>query len=349
MYVPFTAPRLETNETGAQGEMRMKIVAGAVLGAVLIGLSGAAVAQDKANGRPFWVGEHSWPNQQAFIDSGARCATKPLSDFDRTTIEEKIGPFIAARAQLLRDANANKGKPGGGGGGGGGGGTTVLGGVIQVYVHVIRSSSGAGDVSETRIAQQLNVLNAAFASTGWSFNLVDTTRTDNDSWYTMTPGSTAETQAKTALRKGSADDLNIYLANIGNGLLGWATFPSNYASAPSRDGVVVLSASLPGGNAAPYNLGDTATHEIGHWMGLYHTFQGGCARQETGGDIVADTPAERSAAYGCPTNRDSCTSLAGLDPIYNFMDYTDDGCMFEFTAAQDARMDALFSAYRYQK
>jgi len=325
----------------------MKILAGAVLGAVLMGSSSAVVAQDKANGRPFWVGEHSWPNQQAFIDSGARCSTKPLSDLDRARVEEKIGPFIAARAQLMRDANANKGKPGGGGGGGGG--TTVTGGVIQVYVHVIRSSSGAGDVSDTRIAQQLNVLNAAFASTGWSIDLVGTTRTNNDSWYTMTPGSTAESQAKAALRQGSADDLNMYLANIGGGLLGWATFPSNYTSAPSKDGVVVLSASLPGGNAAPYNLGDTATHEVGHWMGLYHTFQGGCARQDSGGDVVADTPAERSAAYGCPVNRDSCASLPGLDPIYNFMDYTDDACMVEFTAAQDARMDAMFSAYRYQR
>lgn len=300
-------------ERAEPGEVRGAIVAGAVLGAALMGSTGAAVAQDKANGRPFWVGEHSWSSQQAFIDSGARCATKPLSDFDRTTVEEKIEPFIAARAQLMKGASANKGKPGGGGGGGGG--TAVTGGVIQVYVHVIRSSSGAGDVSDTRIRDQLNVLDAAFASTGWSFNLAGTTRSNNGSWYTMTPGSTAEAQAKSALRVGSADDLNIYLANIGGGLLGWATFPSNYASAPSRDGVVVLSASLPGGNAAPYNLGDTATHEVGHWMGLYHTFQGGCARQDSGGDAVADTPAERSAAYGCPVNRDSCASLAGVDPI----------------------------------
>jgi hypothetical protein len=194
------------------------------------------------------------------------------------------------------------------------------------------------------IQDQMNVLNSAFAGTGWSFALVATDTTINSTWYTMAPNSTAEAQAKAALRQGSADDLNLYFTGIGGGLLGWATFPSSYTAAPSMDGVVLLNATMPGGTAAPYNLGDTATHEVGHWMGLYHTFQNGCNNRT--GDYVSDTSAERSPAYGCPTGRDTCSG-GGPDPITNFMDYTDDACMTNFTSGQDGRMDAQFSLYRY--
>jgi Pregnancy-associated plasma protein-A len=215
-------------------------------------------------------------------------------------------------------------------------------------VHVITRANGTGGVSTQQIQNQIAVMNTGFASTGWSFNLAGVTTTANDAWFTMQPGTTAETQAKNALRVGTAETLNMYVAGIGGGLLGWATFPSSYASRPKLDGVVLLNASLPGGSAAPYNLGDTGTHEVGHWMGLYHTFQGGCARNATsGGDLVADTPAEKSPAYGCPVGRNSCANIAGLDPITNFMDYTDDACMNTFTPAQDVRMDSAYSAYRF--
>lgn len=218
---------------------------------------------------------------------------------------------------------------------------------IPVYVHIIRTSSGTGGATMTQVNNQLNVLNNAYASGGFSFALAGTTTTNNSSWYTAGYGSTAERQMKTALRRGGSETLNIYLNNMGGGLLGWATFPWDYTRSPAMDGVVVLYTSLPGGSAAPYNLGDTGTHEVGHWMGLYHTFQGGCATSATnGGDYVADTPAERSAAYGCPIGRDTCRNIAGLDPVQNFMDYTDDSCMDRFSAGQFSRMNAAWTTYR---
>ena len=255
-----------------------------------------------------------------------RCSTIEPSDLEKARIETEISAHLmGSRPGVARQA--------------------VTSGTINVYVHVINNGTSVaqGNVSDQMISDQLAVLNAAYASSGWQFNLVSTDRTTNATWYTC-GGGACETQLKNALRQGTADDLNFYTNDMGGGLLGWATFPSSYASQPMLDGVMILASSLPGGSAAPYNLGDTATHEVGHWMGLYHTFQGGCG----GGDSVADTEPEKSPAFGCPVNRDTCRK-GGVDPITNFMDYTDDFCMDRFSPGQDTRMDAQFTTYRFGK
>ena len=214
---------------------------------------------------------------------------------------------------------------------------------VSVYFHVITSGS-TGNVSDAQINQQLNVLSSAFAGSGFGFTLAGVTRTNNPSWFVMAPNSSAERNAKAALRQGDYGDLNIYSADPGSNLLGYATFPERRprASTVQQDGIVVLHSSLPGGSAAPYDAGDTATHEAGHWFGLYHTFQGGCTKR---GDLVDDTPAEAAPDYDCDESRDSCPG-GGTDPVHNYMDYGDDACIDHFTAGQNARMSSIYASYR---
>ena len=224
----------------------------------------------------------------------------------------------------------------------------VQGATIKVYFHTIQNTTGGGAVSSQQITDQINVLNGAYSKQGWTYVLTATDNTVNNEWYVVQPSTTAEKQMKNALRKGTAQDLNLYSANIGGGLLGWATFPKDYAASPSMDGVVMLYTSLPGGSAKNYNEGDTATHEVGHWMGLYHTFQGGC-NEIGGGDGVTDTPAEKEANYGCPGVVDSCPTQPGNDPTTNFMDYVYDQCMNEFTTGQYSRISSQWTTYRAGK
>jgi hypothetical protein len=328
------------------------LATGALTLAVALSMSGSA-PQAGAQGKigpghetgPFVINGYQWPSKAAFIAAGGRCSTPNPSEAVRAQVES-----------FLRQRKTNRGAIDG----------IMSARTVNVYFHVITNTSGQGNVTDQQINSQIAILNKAFAGqdtpaagqspsaqttavTQFQFALAGVDRTANNSWYTMGHGSLAESQAKAALRDGTADDLNIYSANLGGGLLGWATFPWNYNSNPSNDGVVVLYSSLPGGSAAPYNLGDTATHEVGHWLGLYHTFQGGCNKNN---DLVSDTPAERSPYFGAPPPyTDSCAgrNFPGRDPLENFMDYTDDGWMFQFTGGQSSRMDAAWTSYRAGK
>ncbi|MSZ77730.1 MAG: zinc metalloprotease, partial [Actinobacteria bacterium] len=170
----------------------------------------------------------------------------------------------------------------------------------------------------------------------FTFTLSGVDRFNNTAWHQDQQSTTYRTQT----RRGGANALNIWLVDFD--YLGIATFPWDYASQPGVDGIRVQYSSLPGGSATNYNLGETTTHEAGHWLGLYHTFQGGCTATN---DQVSDTPAQSSSTTGCPAGRDSC-SLAGLDPIHNFMDYSYDTCYTEFTAGQSSRMSQMWAAYR---
>jgi hypothetical protein len=294
---------------------------------------------------PFHFRGKTWSSKAAFIDSGARCGTKHDDALRAQLIDRNLERFKAERlaskdgGTSASDATSSQRAAGSA--------------VIPVYFHVINKGSGIanGDITSQMIQDQITVLNNAFggatggAPTPFTFVLQGVTRTTNSAWYNMASGSTAERDAKNALHVGGAETLNLYSANLANDLLGWATFPWYYSSSPSQDGVVLLYSSLPGGDAAPYNQGDTATHDVGQGLGLYHTFQGGCSKNN---DYVSDTPAERSPAYYCPVGRDTCQgkNYPGVDPIRNFMDYTDDGCMYAFTSVQAERMDAASLKYR---
>ncbi|KAK2616641.1 hypothetical protein QQS21_000464 [Conoideocrella luteorostrata] len=197
--------------------------------------------------------------------------------------------------------------------------------IVNVYVHVVAldETTGGGYITADTIEEQIKVLNENYAPSGISFILRNSTWTIHASWT----NNKDESAMKAALRKGGYEDLNLYFINnfFERTTLGKCTFPVEYPPDNDQrmmDGCIMKVGTVPGGYIKGSNLGKTATHEVGHWFGLLHTFEGSqCGGP---GDHIDDTPAQSSASYKCPTGKDSCPELDGLDPIHNYMDYSDE-------------------------
>lgn len=304
-----------------------------LLGAITIAVAVASVTENlrgthKPAAKPFTMLGHTYDSHEHFIKSGKRCGTKSVPEGDLSDINKRLREI---QKTIHRTIAID----------------------VQVYWHVITSTSGTGTVPQSQVEAQIAVMNHDYLNSGVRFILASYGVTANNAWFNLQADSPQEMQMKTALRVGTAADLNVYSIANSQGILGWAAFPSDAAGDLTYDGVVVDYRTLPGGSAAPYNLGATMTHEVGHWMGLYHTFQDGCQMDVNAGDEVADTPCEAEPAYGCPPDTtDTCVGttggFAGFDPIHNYMDYTDDSCMTNFTPDQATRMKSAWVAYRQQ-
>ena len=227
---------------------------------------------------------------------------------------------------------------------------------IPVVVNVLYSSS-AENISLAQIQSQIDVLNQDFNGQNTDFNQVPTTfsgvkanvgisfvlETVNRKSTRKTSWGTRDTM-KNAKRGGidatSPDTkLNLWVCTIGGGILGYAQFPGG---SPSTDGVVIDSRyfGTTGTATYPFNKGRTATHEVGHWLNLRHIW----GDTTCGNDQVNDTPSHNTANYGCPSYPHYSTcSGSPIEMTMNYMDYTDDACMYMFSNGQKDRMLATFA------
>lgn len=236
--------------------------------------------------------------------------------------------------------------------------------IIHVYFHVITDDDGKkGFVARKQLVQQVDALNKSYgghysgksSKTGFKFVLKGFEYHKSRAWFRMTSGSSDDLAMKRKLRQQpeAGNNLNVYTV-AGAEQLGWSTFPWDYSTKKSIDGIVISYRSVPGGKdtIADYSEGKTLAHETGHWLGMYHTFQGGCSLKL--GDYVLDTVPELEPSYGCLKDRRSCDEpeiakkfgRKYTDPTSNFMDYSFDVCTTTFTKGQAARMDLMWRRFR---
>jgi hypothetical protein len=220
---------------------------------------------------------------------------------------------------------------------------------VKVFWHVISQDStvAGGNIPDSRIKAQIDEMNRDYAPVGLTFKLAQTTRTQNSDWFNNAfPNNQQEADMKAQLRAGGITDLNVYTVafNSPQGFVGFSYFPSDVQRIGlSKDGVMIHPETMPGGSFDGFNGGKTLVHETGHWLGLFHTFQGGCSFPN---DMVDDTPPSQSQTDGCPASRHSCPGLQGDDPIHNYMDYSLDACMHEFTPGQISRIKSQIRTFR---
>jgi Pregnancy-associated plasma protein-A len=221
---------------------------------------------------------------------------------------------------------------------------------VPLRVHVITRDDGSGAPSHAALKAQLDVLNDAYSGQGldhsvptiFRFKVKSIDYTANTDWYDWSRAAdTDDAEAKEALHVGGREDLNIYVTGLEDAL-GYATFP--FEEPLFRDGVVIYNETLPGGGMENYSLGDNLVHEVGHWLGVFHTFENGCLAP---GDGVSDTPFQDDGdnIVSCDDLEDSCLE-PGFDPVHNFMSYSDDLCRDRFTFGQSVRMGLSWLAFR---
>lgn len=228
---------------------------------------------------------------------------------------------------------------------------------IPVVVNVLYQTT-AQNVSDAQIQTQIDVLNKDFSATNSDYNLTSTYNSVKSGdvgvrfvldqvirkTTTKTSWSLNDDMKKTS--KGGIDPtspttkMNLWVCNLSSGYLGYAQFPGGSSA---TDGVVIDDNAFgtTGSAAAPFNKGRTATHEVGHWLNLRHIW----GDATCGNDQVSDTPLHNTANYGCPAagHTSTCTGTP-VEMTMNYMDYTDDACMYMFSAGQETRMLAVFAS-----
>jgi hypothetical protein len=226
---------------------------------------------------------------------------------------------------------------------------------IPVVVNVLYRTT-AENISATQIQSQIDVLNKDFnalnsdyssvpalfagvkANVGITFVLDQVVRksTTKTSWGTNDAMKKTSTGGLAPISP--TTKLNLWVCTIGGGILGYAQFPGG---ASATDGVAIDSKyfGLSGSANAPYNLGRTATHEVGHWMNLRHIW----GDATCGSDLVSDTPTHNTANYGVPAypHYSTCSGTP-VEMTMNYMDYTDDNAMYMFSTGQKSRISAIF-------